>query len=325
MSDVSLPVIIRFDTTANRVAFTPVPGVPEQLYIWLDSDDQPNAYYWDGANWQTFNAGSATGDVVGPASSTDEALARFDGATGKLLQDSNITLSNTGVLTFPDNIRQIFNPGANAAGINVGAVVATDPDTPVDGDLWYNTGDDALRARINGATVDLGAGSGITQLTGDVTAGPGSGSQAATIANDAVTTVKILNANVTPAKLSNDAKTFSRGFGKDGGGSVVTTGQLGFYFRLPVAATLIRWTLMADLAGDIEFDIFADDPGSTFPPTTSIVAAAPPTLSGADFDDDTTLSGWTTSFAAGTAFTAEITGVPATITKISLQLDFRLS
>jgi hypothetical protein len=34
---------------------------------------------------------------------------------------------------------------------------------------------------------------GITQLTGDVTAGPGSGSQAATIANDAVTNAKLAN------------------------------------------------------------------------------------------------------------------------------------
>lgn len=54
---------------------------------------------------------------------------------------------------------------------------------------------------------------GITQLTGDVTAGPGSGSQAATIANDAVTAIKIaddavetdkiIDAAVTNAKLAN--------------------------------------------------------------------------------------------------------------------------
>lgn len=41
----------------------------------------------------------------------------------------------------------------------------------------------------------------ITQLTGDVTAGPGSGSQAATITNNAVTTAKILNGAVTTAKI----------------------------------------------------------------------------------------------------------------------------
>jgi hypothetical protein len=33
-------------------------------------------------------AAGGSGDVVGPASSTDNAFARFDGATGKLLQDA---------------------------------------------------------------------------------------------------------------------------------------------------------------------------------------------------------------------------------------------
>jgi len=39
------------------------------------------------------------GDVSGPASSTDEALARFDGTDGKTLQDSGWTLDNSDVLT----------------------------------------------------------------------------------------------------------------------------------------------------------------------------------------------------------------------------------
>jgi hypothetical protein len=48
---------------------------------------------------------------------------------------------------------------------------------------------------------------GITELTGDVTAGPGSGSQVATIANDAVTTPKILDGAVTTPKIADDAVT----------------------------------------------------------------------------------------------------------------------
>ncbi len=43
-------------------------------------------------------AGSA-GDVVGPGSSTDNALVRFDGTTGKLVQSSVGVLSDAGVLT----------------------------------------------------------------------------------------------------------------------------------------------------------------------------------------------------------------------------------
>ena len=42
---------------------------------------------------------AAGGDVTGPASSTDNALARFDGTTGKLLQNSVAILDDAGVLT----------------------------------------------------------------------------------------------------------------------------------------------------------------------------------------------------------------------------------
>lgn len=41
------------------------------------------------------------GDVVGPGSATDNALARYDGATGKLLQDSGALLDDSGNLTLP--------------------------------------------------------------------------------------------------------------------------------------------------------------------------------------------------------------------------------
>ena len=39
--------------------------------------------------------------MVGPASATDNAIARFDSTTGKLIQDSGATLDDNGVLTIP--------------------------------------------------------------------------------------------------------------------------------------------------------------------------------------------------------------------------------
>jgi hypothetical protein len=44
------------------------------------------------------NAAAGSGDVVGPASSTDNALARFDSTTGKLLQDGLVTSSDLGAV-----------------------------------------------------------------------------------------------------------------------------------------------------------------------------------------------------------------------------------
>jgi hypothetical protein len=40
--------------------------------------------------------GGGTGDVVGPGSSTDNAVARFDGTTGKLLQNSVVIVDDSG-------------------------------------------------------------------------------------------------------------------------------------------------------------------------------------------------------------------------------------
>ena len=51
-----------------------------------------NAVEWAA---DTVNAG----DVVGPGSATDDALARFNATTGKLIQNSTATLTDAGVLT----------------------------------------------------------------------------------------------------------------------------------------------------------------------------------------------------------------------------------
>ena len=124
------------------------------------------------------------GNVLGPASATDHAIPRFDLTTGKLLLNSLVTISDTGVLGFPDGVRQVFNPDATNAGLNVGAQ-AGDPSGPADGDLWYDSSASQLKARINGATVVLGASS-----SGDVV-GPGSSTDEA-IARFDSTTGKLL-------------------------------------------------------------------------------------------------------------------------------------
>ena len=49
---------------------------------------------------QTINS-SGTGDVVGPASATDNAIARFDLTTGKLIQNSLVTVADDGAITAP--------------------------------------------------------------------------------------------------------------------------------------------------------------------------------------------------------------------------------
>lgn len=106
------------------------------------------------AAWESYS--SATG-LSGALGATDNALLRADGTGGVTAQGSVITVSDAGAITFPDNVRQTFNPGADAAGINVGSI-AGDPGTPSNGDLWYDSTANELTARINGSNFALGAG-----------------------------------------------------------------------------------------------------------------------------------------------------------------------
>jgi hypothetical protein len=145
------------------------------------------------------SSASAAGNVVGPASSTDEAVARFDSTTGLLLQNtSTLTLSDAGVFSFADGVKQTFNPNGTNAGINVGSQ-AGDPSTPANGDLWYDSTANELTARINGSTVSLGAGAG------DVV-GPGSATDEA-VARFDLTTGKLIQ-NTSTLTLS-DAGAFA--------------------------------------------------------------------------------------------------------------------
>ena len=49
---------------------------------------------------QTITAtGSAAGDVTGPSSSTDNAVARFDNTTGKVIQNSGVIINDSGEIT----------------------------------------------------------------------------------------------------------------------------------------------------------------------------------------------------------------------------------
>lgn len=70
---------------------------------------------------------SGSGDVVGPASSTDNAFARFDSTTGKLIQNSTgATLSDTGGATFTGSVDVA---GTSTAGSNIKLYEDTDNGT----------------------------------------------------------------------------------------------------------------------------------------------------------------------------------------------------
>lgn len=67
-----------------------------------------NTTYWD-LMAQQGAAGAGSGDVSGPASATDNAIARFDLTTGKLIQDSLVTVDDSGSVNIPAGQQYLVN------------------------------------------------------------------------------------------------------------------------------------------------------------------------------------------------------------------------
>jgi hypothetical protein len=80
---------------------------------------------WNGSDFVKVSTSTAgSGDVVGPASSTDNAFARFDSTTGKLLQNSTgATLNDTGAPSFTGSVNVAGTSSSGAA-----VVLAEDTD-----------------------------------------------------------------------------------------------------------------------------------------------------------------------------------------------------
>lgn len=71
---------------------------PANTLITLTATDEVAWLVCDGTSWRVFSkivAGAGSGDFSGPASSTDNAVVRFDGTGGKTGQDSGITVSDS--------------------------------------------------------------------------------------------------------------------------------------------------------------------------------------------------------------------------------------
>ena len=71
-------------------------------------------------------AGSA-GDVVGPSSATDNAVVRFDLTTGKLVQNSGVTIDDSNNLTLPGqaDLRFADSDSSNWVAFQAPATIAS--------------------------------------------------------------------------------------------------------------------------------------------------------------------------------------------------------
>lgn len=96
---------------------------------------------WNGTAW--VNSSGGAGDVTGAASSTDNAITRFDGTTGKVIQNSTVTLDDNGNII-------------NANSIGFDTTPATVP--TADGVMSWDDGDGVPSVQLKGGNTTLQVG-----------------------------------------------------------------------------------------------------------------------------------------------------------------------
>ena len=155
------------------------------------------------------SGGGGSGDVAGPSSSTDNAIARFNQATGKLIQNSGITIADgaSGTLSGTNTGDQTIALTGDVTGSGTGTFAATIANDAVTFAKLQNISGSHLIGRHSSGSGDpqqVGVGSSLAisgsnleraALTGDVTASEGSNTT--TLANTAVTPGSYTSANIT--------------------------------------------------------------------------------------------------------------------------------
>lgn len=127
---------------------------------------------------------TGAGDVVGPSSATDNALARFNGTTGKLIQDSAVTVADSGVPTIrvtndgvggSDIILNLYHYSTETVANGFGSSVmlglqTTDGTLQISGEIrtsWVNATTGSRRSRMTFWVSTVGADSEALRLEAD--------------------------------------------------------------------------------------------------------------------------------------------------------------
>jgi hypothetical protein len=124
------------------------------------------------AAWRAFRI---QGPTIAAGSAQTITAAATVAISDAPAQGSNVTLTNSYALWVQAGAsllggKLFTTASATLAAINVGSL-AGDPSSLANGDLWYNSSSNELKARINGVSVALGAGGGGMAIGGTVTSG----------------------------------------------------------------------------------------------------------------------------------------------------------
>lgn len=177
-------------------------------------------------------------------------------------------------------------------------------------EIWQEIGD---------ATHRNHASSTAPGVNEDVTSGYSIGSTWIDVTNDRAY-VCVDNTDGAAVWLETAGHTVDIPFLIDGAGTTITTGIKGT-ISLGFPYTITAWRIVGDASGSIVVDINKSTFQAT-PSYSSIAASALPTLSSAITNEDTTLTGWTTSIAAKDILQFEVDSA-ATVKQVTVILTIK--
>lgn len=260
---------------------------------------------------KSINASQLTGTV---------SVARFNGGTGAsastFLRGDGTWATPAGGSGGSGNVAKVGTPVANRMAYWTG-----DGTLGHEAGFTYDPGADTLfvaKIVVGGVTFD-----GQNQLTD-----PGAdrlmgwNDNAGTTAYFAPS--EGLEISGTNLQMTANQRTTAIEFVIDGGGSAITGGPKGF-IQIPFNGTITAARLLADQTGSIVVDIWKDT-YANYPPTDvdSVTGATPPTITAAVKSEDTGLSGWTTSIAAGDILGFNVDSA-STVTRVTVVLTVVVS
>ena len=272
--------------------------------------------------WSTNGTTTITGAATGILDLSAAAMLKVPVVAGG-------TASANGVVVY-DSTAGITHVRTNGADSSVVAATATDTTTTHYLKATAVAGIGAFGAIAVGdlptVTVAYG-GTGLSTLTAHaVQVGEGT-STSAQVGPNAATTYPLFSAGssadpafraIAAADIPSGLRARAVGMSFNGGGSAIALNSISYIAAVPFAGTISAWDLCVD-TGTATVDVFKIATGTGLP-TASITASATPAIASNNCLHSATLTGWTTSIAAGDRLAFKVTAISAA-TNISIMLE----